>query len=163
MQRGVLMFFAPPSSAVLVATIIEDYYRLTLLQPENCEWVISIETINANGRVLPPGIILKCKIYNQASLMTFQVIGASKYAPNEWTTDELGLQWLQQHFIPATNSHTQGIYRLLIPDGDDSHLTPQFEQICSQHDIIPFSIPAHLSHLLPPFDVCCSASLKTRL
>jgi hypothetical protein len=74
---------------------------------------------------------------------------------NGWTTDEIGLRWLQKLFIPSTNSRVRGRFRLLILDGHSSHLTPQFDRICAENDIIPLCIPAHTSHLLQPLDVGC--------
>src|SRR4030081_427431 len=79
---------------------------------------------------------------------------------NGWTTDEIGLRWLQKIFIPATQSCSVGRYRLLILDGHGSHLTPEFDEICTQNDIIPICMPPHSSHLLQPLDVGCFAPLK---
>lgn len=45
-------------------------------------------------------------------------------SPNWWTTDQDGLSWLKDRFIPLTNSWITGDYRLLILDGHGSHLTP---------------------------------------
>ena len=53
-----------------------------------------------------------------------------------------------------------GKYRLLILDGHGSHLTPKFDQMCIQNDIVPICMPAHSSHLLQPLDVGCFAVLK---
>ncbi|EED14745.1 conserved hypothetical protein [Talaromyces stipitatus ATCC 10500] len=60
----------------------------------------------------------------------------------------------------TTNSRIRGRYRLLILDGHGSHLTPQFDRICAENDIIPVCMPAHSSHLLQPLDVGCFAVLK---
>lgn len=79
---------------------------------------------------------------------------------NGWTTDEIGLRWLQNLFIPSTNSRTRSRFRLLILDGHGSHLTPQFDRICTENDTIPLCMPAHSSHLLQPLDVGCFAVLK---
>lgn len=49
---------------------------------------------------------------------------------------------------------------LLILDGHSSHLTPEFDQICKENDIISLCMPAHASHLLQPLDVGCFAVLK---
>ena len=81
-------------------------------------------------------------------------------SPNGWTTDEIGLRWLQKLFIPATTTRTKGKYRLLILDGHGSHLTPQFDQICTENHVIPLCMPPHSSHLLQPLDVGCFAILK---
>jgi hypothetical protein len=45
----------------------------------------------------------------------------------------------------------------LILDGHGSHLTPQFDRICTENDIIPLCMPPHASHLLQPLDVGCFA------
>jgi hypothetical protein len=79
---------------------------------------------------------------------------------NGWTTNEIGLRWLQKIFIPYTNSRVRGRFRLLILDGHGSHLTPQFDRICAENDIIPLCMPSHSSHLLQPLDVGCFAVLK---
>ena len=49
---------------------------------------------------------------------------------------------------------------LLILDGHGSHLTPQFDQLCNQNNIVPICMPAHLPQLLQPLDVGCFAVLK---
>jgi len=49
---------------------------------------------------------------------------------------------------------------LLILDGHGSHLTPQFDQLCNQNNIVPICMPAHSFHLLQPLDVGCFAVLK---
>ena len=54
----------------------------------------------------------------------------------------------------------KGIYRLLILDGHGSHLTPKFDQICEENNIIPVCMPPHSSHLLQPLDIGCFAVLK---
>ncbi|OGE47071.1 hypothetical protein PENARI_c068G11618 [Penicillium arizonense] len=54
------------------------------------------------------------------------MIGASKVSNNGSTTDEIGLRWLEELFIPSTTIRTRGRFRLLILDGHDSHLTPKF-------------------------------------
>jgi hypothetical protein len=145
-----------------VVTRAEMVGRPFLVQPGNREWVTSIECVNCTGWALPPCIIFKGKVhiegwYEDNALPRDWRIEVSA---NGWTTDEIGLRWLQKLFIPATNSRTTGKYRLLVLDGHGSHLTPQFDQICMEHDIIPICMPAHSSHLLQPLDVGCFAPLK---
>jgi hypothetical protein len=79
---------------------------------------------------------------------------------NGWTSDEIGLCWLKKVFIPSTSSRIKGKYRLLVLDGHGSHLTPKFDEICSQNHVILICMPPHLSHLLQPLDVGCFAVLK---
>ena len=146
-----------------VVTRAEMAGRPFLVQPGNREWVTSIECINATGWVLPPCIIFKGKVhiegwYQDAALPKDWRIEVS---PNGWTSDQIGLKWLQNIFIPATNGgRTTEKYRLLVLDGHGSHLTPQFDQICSENNIIPICMPPHSSHLLQPLDVGCFSPLK---
>lgn len=143
-----------------VITRSEYYGRRSLLQPGNREWVTAIETINASGWVLPPVIIFKGKVLIKGWFDDLPYDWRFETSPNGWTTDEIGLRWLQKHFIPATTSRTHGKYRLLILDGHGSHLTPKFDQVCKENNIIPICMPAHSSHLLQPLDIGCFAPLK---
>jgi hypothetical protein len=145
-----------------VVTRADMYQKGLFVQPGNREWVTSIECINSTGWSLPPCIIFKGKVhiegwYQEPSLPHDWRIEVS---PNGWTSDEIGLRWLKKLFIPATTGRTVGKYRLLILDGHGSHLTPQFDKICSKNDIIPICMPAHSSHRLQPLDVSCFKPLK---
>lgn len=143
-----------------IITRAEYYGRRSVLQPGNREWVTTIESISASGWALPPTIIFKGKLYNQAWFDSLPGDWRFEVSQNGWTTDEIGLRWLQKLFILATNSRTKGRYRLLVLDGHGSHLTPQFDQICAENEIIPICMPAHSSHLLQPLDIGCFAVLK---
>jgi hypothetical protein len=48
---------------------------------------------------------------------------------NGWTTDEFGFKRIQ-HFDEHTKHRTTGVYRLLIVDGHESHISAQFQQFC---------------------------------
>ncbi|CEO61207.1 hypothetical protein PMG11_05506 [Penicillium brasilianum] len=114
-------------------------------KPGNREWVTAIEAICADGYSLPPCIIFKGKV---------AMADWFKNLPQDWRFE------LQKLFIPSTNSRVRGRFRLLILDGHGSHLTPQFDRICAENDIIPLCMPAHSSHLLQPLDVGCFAVVK---
>ncbi|KAJ5568130.1 hypothetical protein N7450_001957 [Penicillium hetheringtonii] len=138
----------------------EYYGRRSVLQPGNREWVTAIESISASGWALPPTLIFKGKQYNQAWFKELPYNWRFEVSANGWTSDKISLRWLQKQFIPSTNSRTHGRYRLLVLDGHGSHLTPEFDQICADHNIIPICMPAHSSHLLQPLDIGCFAVLK---
>lgn len=148
-------------SSQKVVTRAEYYGRRSILQPGNREWVTAIEAICADGYSLPPCVIFKGKVaiagwFDENLPKDWRI----EVSSNGWTTDEIGLRWLQKHFIPHTNSRVRGRFRLLILDGHGSHLTPQFDKICADNNIIPLCMPAHSSHLLQPLDVGCFAPLK---
>ena len=145
-----------------VVTRAEMVGKPKLIQPGNREWVTSIECINSTGWTLPSCIVFKGQVhiqgwYEDGALPEDWRIEVSN---NGWTTDKIGLRWLQNIFIPSKNRHTIGEYCLLVLDGHGSHLTPQFDEICSQNNIIPICMPAHSSHLLQPLDVACFSPLK---
>ncbi|ODM16895.1 hypothetical protein SI65_07860 [Aspergillus cristatus] len=148
------------TSTQKVVTQSEYYGRRSVLQPGNREWVTTIESINASGWVLPPCIIFKGKNLIQGWFDDLPGDWRFEVSQNGWTTDEIGLRWLQKHFIPVTTSRTLGTYRLLVLDGHGSHLTPQFNQVCAENSIIPICMPPHSSHLLQPLNIGCFAVLK---
>jgi hypothetical protein len=133
-----------------------------LIQPGNREWVTTIECVNTTGWVLPSCIIFKGKVHIEGWYQdhTLPPDWRIEVSQNGWTTDEIGLRWLQKVFIPATTSRTVGRYRLLILDGHGSHLTPGFDKACRDNNIIAICMPAHSSHLLQPLDVGCFGPLK---
>ena len=149
-------------AAAKVVTRAETVGRPAQLQPGNHEWVTAIECVNAMGWALPPCIVFKGKTYIQAWYEdnTSPSDWRIELSENGWTTDQIALSWLQHIFIPTTNGYSKGKYRLLILDGYGSHLTPQFDQMCNQNNIVPICMPAHLPQLLQPLDVGCFAVLK---
>jgi hypothetical protein len=147
-------------SSQKVVTRAEFYSRRRLLQPGNREWVTAIEAICADGYLLPPCVIFKGKVAIEDWFKNLPKDWRFEVSNNGWTTDEIGLRWLQKLFIPSTNSRVRGRFRLLILDGHGSHLTPQFDRICAENNIIPLCMPSHASHLLQPLDVGCFAVVK---
>ena len=148
------------TSTARVITRAEYYGRRSCLQPGNREWVTVIECINASGWVLSPCIIFKGKVYIEGWFNDLPDNWRFEVSPNGWTSDEIGLRWLQKLFIPSTSSCMKGQYRLLVLDGHGSHLTPNFDKICEENKIILICMPPHSSHLLQPLDIGCFAVLK---
>jgi hypothetical protein len=105
-------------------------------------------------------VIFKAKLFNEGWTTGLPDDWQFEVSPNGWTSDEIGLRWLQKIFLPSTFLRIKGKYRLLVLDGHGSHLTPKFDEICYQNDVIPICMPAHSSHLLQPLDVRCFAVLK---
>jgi hypothetical protein len=143
-----------------VITRKEFYSRRSLLQPGNRAWVTTIECINASGWALPPCVIFKGKVFIESWFDGLPDDWRLEVSSNGWTSDQIGLRWLEKLFIPSTSSRTKGKYRLLILDGHGSHLTPKFDEICEKNNIIAICMPPHSSHLLQPLDIGCFAVLK---
>jgi len=80
-----------------------------------------------------------------------------------WTTNGIGLAWLQQVFIPETRTETSETHgRLLVLDGHALHADVEFMDECNKNKITIVFLPAYTSHVLQPLDVAVFASLKAR-
>jgi hypothetical protein len=82
-----------------------------------------------------------------------------KTSSNGWTNNKTGLDWIQ-HFYKHTNARRKGVYRMIVFDGHESHLSTEFQKFCKDHGIITLYLPAHSSHLTQPLDVDCFSVLK---
>ncbi len=145
-----------------VVTSSEARNRPKKAQPGNREWVSIIQGVNSYGWPLPPFIIFEGKNhlsawYEDSGLPLDWVITLSE---NGWTTNEIGYEWIQ-HFNQYTKNRTTGIYRLLVLDGHESHISVQFQQFCIDNKIVTLCMPPHSSHILQPLDVGCFSPLKS--
>jgi hypothetical protein len=134
--------------------------RPRTVQPGNREWVTIVETVSAKGVLIPPLVIFEAVMHQRAWYEHLPVDWTIGVSNNGWTTNEIGLFWLEKVFDRFTKDRTVGRYRLLILDGHGSHMTAEFDQYCRDHSIIVLCMPPHSSHLLQPLDVGCFAVLK---
>jgi hypothetical protein len=148
-------------TASMVVTRSDRHGKAKSIQPGNREWATVIECINAKGWCIPPFVIVQ-GAYHLANWTTesgFPPSWIIKPTPNGWTDNETGLDWIR-HFDKHTKQRAKGVYRMLILDGHESHVSAEFEQYCKEHNIIPISMPPHSSHLLQPLDVGLFSPLK---
>jgi hypothetical protein len=80
--------------------------KRTFLQAGNREWVTVVETINAEGGILPPYLTFKGKALLER-WSPLPLNWASNPSQNGWTSDQICLDWLQKHFIH--NSTRKGV------------------------------------------------------
>ncbi|KAE8183083.1 hypothetical protein CF328_g8303 [Tilletia controversa] len=117
------------------------------------ESVTCVEAVSASGSHIPPMVILAASQHSEAwvknDLDKDTLIAVSE---SGYSDDILALRWIK-HFNVKTKNLSRGHKRLLIFDGHGSHCTKQFLQVCTDNDIIPFSLPPHSSHFLQPLDV----------
>ena len=131
------------------------------LQAGDREWATAIECVSSDGFVVPPYLILQGK-YHLASWYTEADIPDTwriKTSPNGWTDNETAMDWIR-HFDQHTEARRKGVYRMIVLDGHESHLSAQFEAFCKEKNIITLCLPAHSSHLTQPLDVGCFSVLK---
>jgi hypothetical protein len=76
-----------------------------------------------------------------------------------FTSNTLALRFLE-HFIQYTGAGRDKPPKLLLMDNHGSHITPEFIDLATRHNIVPFSFPAHLTHCMQPCDVGIFQSYK---
>jgi hypothetical protein len=155
-ETGFIIGVAATSKVVTSSNTVG---RAVTVQPGDRKWVTTIKGVSASGWAIPPFIILSGKLHQASWYQGLPADWVVAVSDNGWTTDELGLKWLE-HFNRHTISCTAGAYRLLILDGHSSHATPEFDQYCKNNKIITLCMPPHSSHLLQPLDVGCFSPLK---
>ena len=64
----------------------------------------------------------------------------------------LGLEYLE-HFIKHTKASSKSPMKLLLMDGHASHKAPGFVLLAHKHNVIPYTFPSHLTHVMQPLDV----------
>ena len=78
---------------------------------------------------------------------------------NRWTNNETGLDWIW-HFDKHTKSRSTSVYRILIIDGHESHISAEFDEYCKVNNIVTVNMPTHSSHLLQSLNVELYSPLK---
>jgi len=144
---------------VKVVTASEKRTQPIGIQQGDREWVTFIAAVNAMGWAISPYLVFKAENHDASwypDLKPGWRIGVSE---NGWTTNKVGLLWLQ-HFIEEIKERRVGSHVLLIIDGHESHKSLAFQDLCEEHKIITVCMPSHSSHILQPLDVGCFAPLK---
>lgn len=90
------------------------------IQPGSREWVTIIQGICAAGWAIPPFVIFGGKVLVSDWYPGMPRDWVITVSPNGWTSNELAVKW-SKHFDAHTKARTQGVYRLLVVDGHESH------------------------------------------
>jgi hypothetical protein len=128
----------------------------------NREWCTAIEAVNPFGQALTPLLIFKAKhVQNQWFIPSETPDWIYSSSQAAFTTNEIGLKWLQEIFIPQTQQNLgKNDWRLLLLDGHKSHTTPEFMRLAYLHNIWCFYLLPHASHALQPLDISVFSPLK---
>ena len=100
-----------------------------------------------------------CLCFGQISPLNLHRNWVIAMSENGWTTNERGLEWIQD-FNKHSKHRTICGYRLLLLDGHESHNSTDFELYCKENNIITLCMLPHLSNLLQSLDTGCFGSLK---
>ena len=109
-----------------------------------------IKCISADGKQLVPVVIFKGKNVQRQWFIPDRTPDWHYTATaNAYTSDDIGVQWLREVFIPQSAKDMPSCeYRLLLLDGHRSHCTTEFMWECFINRIIPYYLIAHASHIL---------------
>ncbi|KAE9565961.1 hypothetical protein CGMCC3_g17862 [Colletotrichum fructicola] len=132
---------------------------------EDRTWTSIVECISANGQSLPPLVIFKGKTVQQQWFPQDLTNFASWHftsSKNGWTSNSIGIEWLEKVFLPGTASEAKRLRskRLLIMDGHGSHVSNEFIWKYYINDVYLACFPAHSSHFTQPLDMSVFSPLK---
>ena len=127
------------------------------------EFITLLASISATGIALPPALIY------QGDSGTLQDTWVEDWTPDQeayfavsskgWSSDEIGLKWLETVFQRCTASKAGNRRRLLLVDGHSSHINMKFIDTCDSFRILLLVLPPHTTHRLQPLDVSLFAPL----
>ena len=126
-------------------------------------WISIIECISAGGDYLPPVVIYTGKSVQQQWFpkdLTDYESWQFTASENGWTCNDIGHEWLTQHFLPKTDPG-QGDWRILIIDGHNSHVSDEFMVSCAMNKVYLAPLPPHSSHVTQPLDISVFSPLKS--
>jgi hypothetical protein len=148
-------------SSTLIITSSEGRGRAKKIQPGNREWVTVIQAVQSGGEVIPPYVVVAGKTHLESWYRNnpFPPEWVIDLSETGWTNNRIGVNWIK-HFDKYSRPRITGGKRLLVLDGHESHHSAEFEDYCTENNIITLCMPAHSSHLLQPLDVGCFSVLK---
>ena len=121
------------------------------------EFISILAYICADGTHGPPTLIYQGKSFDLQSSWVEDVDEKEEAyfaaSVNGWTTNSLGVQWLERVFDRHTRKKARGRKRLLLLDGHSSHVNMAFLDLARRMNIIPLILPPHSTHRLQPLDV----------
>ncbi|KAM9905913.1 hypothetical protein OXX69_007001 [Metschnikowia pulcherrima] len=136
-----------------VARRSEFYFSKSPSRLERGEWMTTIECANSRGWTLPPWIITCEQTVDNESITDVPKDWHFEKSKNGWTTDDIAVRWIKEHFVPLTKNRTKGSHTLLCIEGHRSLLKAKFDVVCRENNIVPVFMPQDSGYLLHPFQV----------
>jgi hypothetical protein len=138
----------PGGERVIVPRTAKELYTPS---PENRLSITILEIVSAIGAVIPPVLIIPGKIHMD-SWYHSNLQGTELFLLSDsgFSNSQLALRWLQ-HFIEHTAPHEDK--KLLLLDSHKSHTSSDFIITAAKSNILIYTFPSHLTHILQPLDV----------
>ncbi|KAF7572881.1 hypothetical protein PtrM4_077860 [Pyrenophora tritici-repentis] len=157
-EKGFLIGVLSKMKRVFSRRRYESGEMKTLLQDGNREWITLLACICAGGSALTPALIYQAASGNiqDSWLQDFDPSLHKCFFTSSlsgWTSNDIGLAWLQQVFDRETKIKARLQYQLLILNGHGSHVTIDFINFCDKNKILLAVFPPHSTHTLQPLNV----------
>lgn len=125
-----------------------------MADPDNREYITSVEAVSADGETIAPLIIFKGSslLHRYSAVNKLHSYITLGFSDSAYINDDISESWMR-HFIKNVARKRVGEWVLLLLDGRESHRTFRFWSLAIKHKIILFKLPPHSTHLLEPLDV----------
>jgi DDE superfamily endonuclease len=147
----------PAGQEVVVPTGIKEMY---VGVPENRLSLTVIESISADGKAIPPIVIVPggtiMESWFHENMTGHEVVTVS---PSGYINEEICIGWLE-HFIKHNDCDPDKPWRILLMDGATCHDAPEFILRAKMNRIWIVKFPSHQTHLIQPLDVGCFRAWK---
>jgi hypothetical protein len=165
-EKGFLMGRLTKSKRIFSQDLRGSGKLIGVSQDGSREWITIVAAICADGTTLPPLLIYQSDsgTIRDSWLQDFDFEQHNCWfssSPNGWTSDELGLKWLESLFQKESRESARRDWRMLFVDGYGSHVTTSFLKAAMDLKILVVIYPPHSTHRLQPLDVGCFALLAT--
>jgi hypothetical protein len=156
-EKGFMMGFARTLKRIMTRSALESGRVTKSRQDGNREFISCLACVNALGKKIPPVLIYPGTSGDLWSSWVQDVTPEDDVffttSSNGWSSNAIGLQWLQQVFERYTKPSRSTTKRLLLLDGHSSHVNMAFVDWADRHGIILLILPPHSTHKLQPLDV----------
>ena len=137
----------------------EPNRRHFMAAPDNRESMTVIESVNAIGDVIAPMLVIEGSQFLARYFTDLPDRYCIATSDTGYTNDEICLDWVK-HWEKESRIVQKGIWRLLLFDGFESHLSMEFLDVLESNRVIPYRLIPHSTHLLQPLDVGCFQPYK---
>jgi hypothetical protein len=126
---------------------------------DNRESITAIKAVNAAGDVITPILVIQGSQYLTRYFINLPDRYGIATSDTGYTNDEICLNWVK-HWEKESRVIQKGVWRLLLFDGFESHLSKEFLGVLEANKVIPYRLIPHSTHLLQPLDVGCFQPYK---
>ena len=161
-EKGFILGQATATQRIINREALESGRITRASQDGSREFISLLACISASGTALPPALIYKGDTSLQNTwLKDWECKDLAHFAvsPNGWSSNALGLHWLQSVFHRYTYETVGRGRRLLLIDSHSSHVNLRFIDTCDRLRILLLILPPHATHRLQPLDVSLFAPL----